>query len=36
VKLPDFIKSYCDFEKVLGVSEKEFEKGWYQFVAANY
>ncbi len=36
VKLPDFIKSYCDFEKVLGVSEKEFEKGWHQFVAANY
>lgn len=35
-KLPDFIKSYCDFEKVLGVSEKEFEKNWHQFVTENY
>lgn len=35
-KLPDFIKSYCDFEKTLGISEKEFEKGWHDFVKENY
>lgn len=35
-KLPEFIKSYCDFEKVLGVSEKEFEEGWKKFVKEKY
>lgn len=35
-KLPEFIKSYCDFEKVFGVSEKEFESSWHQFVNENY
>ncbi len=35
-KLPQFIKSYCDFEKVLGVPEKEFEKGWKKFVKEKY
>ena len=35
-KLPDFIKSYGDFEKTLGASEKEFEKGWHEFVNENY
>lgn len=35
-KLPEFIKSYGDFEQVLGVSEKEFEKEWHQFVAQKY
>ncbi len=35
-KLPEFIKSYCNFEKVIGVTEKEFEGGWHQFVDENY
>ncbi|WPP49769.1 hypothetical protein [Catalinimonas niigatensis] len=35
-KLPDFIKSYCNFEKVLGVSEQEFENGWHKYVSENY
>lgn len=35
-KLPEFIKSYGNFKDVLGVSEKEFEKGWHQFVAKKY
>lgn len=35
-KLPDFIKSYGDFEKVIGVTEKEFENGWHQFVEEKY
>lgn len=35
-KLSDFIKSYGDFEKVLHISEKEFEQGWYKFVEAKY
>lgn len=35
-KLPEFIKSYCNFEKVTGVTEKEFERGWHQFVDENY
>jgi hypothetical protein len=35
-KLPDFIKSYGDFEKVIGVTEKEFENEWHQFVEEKY
>ncbi|HVW98193.1 MAG TPA: hypothetical protein VHA56_19650 [Mucilaginibacter sp.] len=35
-KLPEFIRSYCNFEQVLGVSEKEFETGWHQFLDENY
>lgn len=35
-KLPEFIRSYCDFENVLGVSEKEFEQAWQEYVEANY
>lgn len=35
-KLPAFIKSYCNFESVLGVTEKEFESGWHKFVAEKY
>ena len=35
-RLPQFIKSYCDFEQVLGVSEKEFETEWYKFVDTKY
>jgi len=34
-RLPEFIKSYCDFELVLGVTEKEFETEWYKFVDVN-
>jgi hypothetical protein len=35
-KLPEFIKSYGDFENVLNVSEKDFEIGWKRFVAEKY
>lgn len=35
-KLPEFVKSYGNFEKVIGVSEKEFETGWYKFVEEKY
>jgi hypothetical protein len=35
-KLSEFIRSYCNFEKVLGVSEEEFEQGWKKYVAENY
>lgn len=35
-KLPEFIKSYGNFEKVLGVTEKEFEKEWQKFVEEKY
>ncbi|SHG74677.1 hypothetical protein SAMN05443549_106109 [Flavobacterium fluvii] len=35
-KLPEFIKSYCNFEKVLGVTEKEFETEWHKFVEEKY
>jgi hypothetical protein len=35
-KLPDFIKSYGDFEKVLHVREQDFEKGWKKFVEEKY
>jgi hypothetical protein len=35
-KLPAFIKSYGNFENVLGVTEKEFETEWQKFVAEKY
>lgn len=35
-KLPDFIKSYGNFEQTLGITEKEFESGWYKFVNEKY
>lgn len=35
-KLPEFIKSYCNFQQVLGVSEKDFETEWYKFVDEKY
>ena len=35
-KLPQLIKSYGDVEKVLGVSEQEFESNWYKFVEEKY
>jgi hypothetical protein len=35
-KLPEFIKSYGNFEKVIGVSEKEFESEWHKFVEEKY
>lgn len=35
-KLPEFIKSYGNFEKVIGVTEKEFENGWHKFVEEKY
>lgn len=35
-KLPEFIKSYGNFEKVIGVSEKEFEIEWHKFVEEKY
>ncbi len=35
-KLPEFLRSYCNFEKVLGVSEEEFEQGWREYVNRNY
>lgn len=35
-KLPEFIKSYGNFEKVIGVSEKEFENEWHKFVEEKY
>lgn len=35
-KLPEFIKSYGDFEEVLGVTEKEFETEWHKFVDEKY
>jgi hypothetical protein len=35
-KLPDFMKSYGNFEQTLGITEKEFESGWYKFVSENY
>lgn len=35
-KLPEFIRSYCNFEKILGVSEDEFEQGWREYVNKNY
>lgn len=35
-KLPDFIKSYGNFEQTLGITEKEFESGWYEFVREKY
>ena len=35
-KIPDFIKSYGDFEKVLQVKEQDFEQGWKKFVEEKY
>jgi hypothetical protein len=35
-KLPAFIKSYGNFEKVLGVTENEFETEWQKFVKEKY
>lgn len=35
-KLPEFLKSYGDFESVLGVTEKAFETGWHKFTDENY
>lgn len=35
-KLPEFIKSYGNFEKVFGVTEKEFENEWHKFVEEKY
>lgn len=35
-KLPDLITSYVDIQKVLNVSESEFEKGWVNFVNEKY
>jgi hypothetical protein len=35
-KLPDFIKFYGNFEQTLGITEKEFESGWYKFVNEKY
>jgi len=35
-KLPQFIRSYCDFETVLGVTGKEFEQSWKKFVKEKY
>ncbi|MCM4174174.1 hypothetical protein DHD32_22155 [Arenibacter sp. TNZ] len=35
-KLIELIKSYGDLETVLGVSEKQFSKDWYQFMDKKY
>lgn len=35
-KLPEFIKSYGNFEQTLGISEKQFESGWQAFVLEKY
>lgn len=35
-KLPEFIKSYGNFEKVIGVTEKQFETEWQKFVKEKY
>jgi hypothetical protein len=35
-KIPEFIKSYGNFEKTLGVNQKQFEKDWHNFVEKNY
>ena len=35
-KIPMLITSYVDMEKVLKVSESEFEKGWTEFVSERY
>jgi hypothetical protein len=35
-QLPELIRSYGDFKKVLGVSEADFEKGWHKYVNENY
>lgn len=35
-KLPDFMKSYGNFEQTLGITEKEFESGGYEFISEKY
>ena len=35
-KLPEFIKSYGDFEKVIGITENQFETEWKKFVKEKY
>ena len=35
-KFPELIREYGDLQKVLGVTEDEFEKGWWEFVEAKY
>ena len=35
-KIPSLITSYVDIEKVLGVNESDFEKGWATFVSEKY
>jgi len=35
-KLPEFIKSYGNFDKTTGVTEKQFETEWKQFVKEKY
>ncbi len=35
-KLPEFIKSYGNFEQVIGVTEKQFETEWHKFVKEKY
>ena len=35
-KLPEFIKSYGNFEEVIGVTEKQFETEWWKFVKEKY
>ncbi len=35
-KLPELITSYVDLERVLNVTEAEFEAGWYKFVSERY
>lgn len=35
-KLPEFIKSYGNFEKVIGVTEMQFEIEWQKFVKEKY
>ncbi len=35
-KLPEFIKSYGNFEKTIGVTEKHFEIEWRKFVREKY
>ena len=35
-KIPMLITSYVDIERVLNVSEPEFEKGWIEFVSERY
>ncbi len=34
--LADLVSSFGNIEVVLGVTEEEFERGWHQYVSANY